>query len=216
MLEKIDIYDVATSLLHGILFLVASCILFPKAIQIAPPVAVSELVSSIAVICIAYFVGQVIVSVSSIIQPFLYWTWKGMPSKIVFSGRFPEEYLSADFIEMTKKILRKTSENNLSDAALFNKAMGIARKAEGSLSERHNRMYAYNRATFCNLIFILGLFILSCFYGQCKCLCCTQVIGIVIGLLLLLLLHWHRAKQRAFYYVREVLVVAERELTGGF
>lgn len=215
MIDKFDIYDIVTSLLHGTLFLVASVVLFPKTISVVRPLEISEVVMSAMFISGAYFLGQAITSISSLLQPFLFWTWGGMPSKIVFGGRFPEKYLSADLIGLAKKALQKSSDVKLSDATLFNKAMGIARKAEGSLSERHNQMYAYNRATFCNLIFILGLFILSCFYGRCKCLCCTQVIGIVIGLLLLLLLHWYRAKQRAFYYVREVLVVAERELAGG-
>ena len=215
MLEKIDIYDIVTSLLHGTLFLVAGCVLFPHAIKIVAPLGISEFASSIAFICIAYFVGQVITSVSSIIQPCLFWTWGGTPSKLAFEGKIPDKYISYDMVKLARTALQKTSQNNLSDLAIFSKAMSIARKTDGSLSERHSRMYAYNRVTFCNLILVLGLFVLSCFYGQGKGLCCAQIVGIVIVFFLMLLLHWYRAKQRAFYYVREVLVVAERELSGG-
>lgn len=215
MLEKIDIYDAVTSLSHGTLFLVAGYTLFPQATKLVPPLEISEFASSIAFICIAYFIGQVITSLSSIIQPFLYWTWGGRPSKLAFDGKMPDKYLSYDMVKLARAILQKSSSNNLSDAAIFNKAMGIARKAEGSLSERHNRMYAYNRVTLCNLALILGMFVLSCFYGRSKSFSCVQSAGIVIGFILLLLLHWYRAKQRAFYFVGEVLVVAERELSRG-
>ena len=151
MIDKFDIYDIVTSLLHGTLFLVASVVLFPKTISVVRPLEISEVVMSAMFISGAYFLGQAITSISSLLQPFLFWTWGGMPSKIVFGGRFPEKYLSADLIGLAKKALQKSSDVKLSDAALFNKAMGIARKAEGSLSERHNQMYAYNRATFCKL-----------------------------------------------------------------
>ena len=215
MLDKIDIYDVVTSLLHGTLFLVAGCVLFPQSMKVISPLEMSEVVSSIAFISIAYFTGQVITSVSSLIQPFLFWIWGGMPSNVVFKGKIPNKYIPYDMVELARIALQKTSPMPLSDAAIFSKAMGIARKADGSLSERHNRMYAYNRITFCNLALILGMFALSCFWGECKSFSYKQIAGVTIVFILLLLLHCYRAKQRAFYYVREVLIVAERELLGG-
>ena len=215
MIDKFDIYDIVTSLLHGTLFLGASFVLFPQAINNVRPLDISEVVMSAMFISVAYFLGQAITSISSLLQPFLFLTWGGMPSKIVFGGGFPEKYLSADLIGLAKKALQKSSDVKLSDAALFSKAMGIARKAEGSLSERHNQMYAYNRTTLCNLILLLGLFIASCFHGSCREFGWTAIAATLICIAFLLLLHWYRAKQRAFYYVREVLIVAECELAGG-
>lgn len=215
MIDKFDIYDIVTSLLHGTLFLGASVVLFPQAINFVRPLEISEVVMSAIFISVAYFLGQAITSISSQLQPFLFLTWGGMPSKRVFGGRFPEKYLSADLIDLAKKALQKTSDAKLSDAALFSKAMGIARKAEGSLSERHNQMYAYNRTTLCNLLLLTGLFIASCFYGLCKDFDGARITIVLVCSALLLVLHWYRAKQRAFYYVREVLIVAERELAGG-
>lgn len=215
MIDKFDIYDIVTSLLHGTLFLGASIVLFPQVMNVVHPLEISEVVLSAMFISVAYFLGQAITSISSLLQPFLFWTWGGKPSRIAFSGRFPEKYLSADLINFAKKALQKTSEKVLSDAALFNIAMGIARKAEGSLSERHNQMYAYNRATLCNLILLLGLFIVSCFHGFCRNFGGIKIVVVLSCFALLLVLHWYRAKQRAFYYVREVIVVAGRELSGG-
>ena len=215
MIEKFDIYDVMTSLLHGTLFLAATFVLFPQVISVERPLEVSEILLSIIFISIAYFLGQVITSISSIIQPLLFWTWGGMPSTVVFSGHFPEKYLSSDFINLAKNALQKSAAVKLSDAALFSKAMGIARKAEGSLSERHNQMYAYNRTALTNLILMFGLLVISCSCGLCRNFSAGKIVAISAVLGLLLILHWYRAKQRAFYYVREVVVVAERELSGG-
>ena len=215
MIERIDIYDAMTSLLHGTLFLATSFVLFPQVINVVHPLEAFEVLQSIIFICIAYFLGQIITSISSFTQPLLFWTWGGMPSAIVFSGHFPEKYLAADVIDLAKNALQKTSDIKLSDAALFSKAMGIARKVEGSLSERHNQMYAYNRTALTDLILMLGLFVISCFCGLCKDFGAGRIVAIFVVLGMLLILHWYRAKQRAFYYVREVIVVAERELSGG-
>jgi hypothetical protein len=215
MIEKFDIYDAVTSLLQGTIFFSACLVLFPQTMKIVGPLGDSEIVLTLMSVSIAYFIGQVVVSISSMIQPFLFWSWGGKPSKLAFEGKLPEKYISVDMVELARTALKKSSSLELSDAALFNKAMSIARKADGSLSERHNQMYAYNRASFCNLLLILGLFAMSCNYGLCKNLSIIHIFGIVIGFLLLLLLHWYRTKQRAFYYVREVLIVAERELSRG-
>ena len=214
MLEKIEIYDAITSLLHGTVFIIVSFVLFPQLMNVISPLEVSQIVTSIGFISIAFFVGQIIISVSSLMQPFLFWTWGGMPSKQAFDGKLSDKYLPSDMIQLARAALQKLSQTKLSDTALFCKAMSIARKAEGSLSECHNQMYAYNRAAFCNLILISGLFAMSCLYGICKSFGSGRIISIATGFFLLLLLHWYRAKQRAFYYVREVLVVAERELSG--
>lgn len=215
MLEKLDLYDVVTSLLHGTLLLASGLVLFPQAMDFVRHIELPEIVLSIMFVSTAYFFGQVITALSSMIQPFLFWTWGGMPSKRVFSEQFPEKYLSSDLINRAKDALQRTSDVKLSDAALFSKAMAVARKAEGSLSERHNQMYAYNRTTLINLILILGLFVCSFFGGICKDFSVCRIIIVSVGFVLLLILHWHRARQRSFYYVREVLVVAERELSGG-
>ena len=91
MLEKFDFYDVVTSLLHGTLFLAASLVLFPQVMDRVRPLEISEIVVSIMFVSISYFFGQVITTISSILQPFLFWTWGGMPSRLVFNGQFPEK-----------------------------------------------------------------------------------------------------------------------------
>lgn len=215
MIEKFDIYDMVTTILHGTLFVASCIVLSPKTTRVLATLNMPETISATIFICTAYFAGQVITAISSIIQPFLFWTWGGKPSDRIFVGAFPESYLSPDFVETAIASLRNASPKGSSNTSLFSKAMAIARKADGSLSERHNRMYAYNRVALVNTFLISLVFIHSCFYGLCMSCNSKTITCIGIGLVSLVFIHWYRAKQRAFYYVREVLVVAERELAGG-
>jgi hypothetical protein len=58
----------------------------------------------------------------------------------------------------------------------------------------------------------LALFIFSFWGGLASRLTWRQDISILVVLGLLLTLFWYRAKQRGFYYVREVLLCAERHI----
>lgn len=215
MIEKIDIYDIVTSLVQGSLFVMACLVLFPQCLDAMRILAVPEIVATLMFVSLTYFIGQSIVAVSSILQKALFFTWGGAPSERVFNGRFPKKYLSPDMIDHVREVLERTSFVELSDGALFLKASGIARAAKGSLSERHNQMYAYNRVTITNLLLVIGLVILSRFEGLGANISPTGFALFLGVTVFLLILHWIRARQRAFYYVREVLVVAERELEGG-
>ena len=215
MLEKIDIYDIVTSFVHGTLFVMACLVLFPQCLDVVRILAVPEIVATLMFVSLTYFLGQSIVAVSSILQKALFWTWGGTPSECVFNGRFPKKYLSSDMIDHVREVLKRTTSDELSDEALFLKASGIARASKGSLSERHNQMYAYNRVTITNLLLVIGLVILSRFEGLGANISLTGFALLLGVLVLLLILHWIRARQRAFYYVREVLVAAERGLEGG-
>lgn len=213
MLERFDLYDITTSLLHGVLLLAALIFLFPQLNETVNLSQLSESFSVIIFISIAYVTGQIITTVSSLFQFLLFWTFGGKPSDKVFSGKFPVEYLPRDIVSSAKEKLQKSLGVTASDSALFLKAASIAKKAEGSLSELHNRMYAFNRSAVMTDLAILCLFIISWFYGRFVPYSCCQKFWIVIGFIIVIFLHWNRARQRALYYVREVIIVSERELS---
>ena len=215
MLEKLELHDVVTALLHGTLLIGATVVLFPKLLDFIGMSDLPEGIPTLFFLFWAYFIGQVLVALSSFSQDLLYRTWGGKPSDHVFDGTFPEKYLPADSIKSAKCALQKRFGEHFSDRALFSVAMGIARKAEGSLSERHNQMYSYNRVCLTNLLIVSCLFAVSCFRGRCATLTGWEILVVAGGLLVLVFLHWYRAKQRAHYYVSEVVRVAERELAGG-
>ena len=214
MLEKLELHDVVTALLHGTLLMGVTLVLFPKVVDSIGIPNLPEGIPTLFFLFGAYFIGQVLVALSSLGQGLLYKTWGGKPSDHVFDGTFPEKYLPADSIKSAKCALQKRYGENFSGKALFSAAMGIARKAEGSLSERHNQMYSYNRVCLTNLLIVSCLFALSCFRGRCATLTGWEILVVAGGLLGLVLLHWYRAKQRAHYYASEVVRVAERELAG--
>lgn len=215
MLEKFEIHDIVTALLHGTLLMGITAVLFPNLLAFVEIPDLPEGIPTLFFLFAAYFSGQVIVAISSFTQGLLYRTWRGKPSEQVFDGYWPEKYLNADSIKSAKLALQRVCGEACSDKALFSRAMGIARKAEGSISERHNQMYSYNRVCLTNLLIVSCLFALSCFWGRCATLTCGEIGIVAVALLGLLVLHWYRAKQRAFYFVSEVLRVAERELAGG-
>lgn len=215
MLEKLELHDVVTALLHGTLLMGATVVLFPEVVACARIPEFPEGIPTLLFLFAAYFLGQVLVALSSFGQDFLYCTWGGKPSDQVFDGAFPEKYLSSDSIKSAKRALQKICGNDCAGKALFSKAKGIARKAEGSLSERQNQMYSYNRVCLATLFVVAGLFAMSCRWGRCASMTCGTRFMVWCALLGLLWLHWYRAKQRAFYYVSEVLRVAEREISRG-
>ena len=207
--------------MHGTLFIFALLYFFPDMVGIfvfvdyeVPRFQFPDSILLLIFMSLAFFWGQTIMALSSYFQWFLFLTWGGKPSDKVFSGSFPQKYLSDDLIKLAKEKLQSSFATPCSDSALFSKAKCIARKAEGSLSERHNQMYAYNRIAFLNILAISIIFLCSCYFGICEWIpmWCRCVLGIIF--FLLLCIHWYRAKQRAFYYVSEVIIVAERELSG--
>lgn len=212
MLEHFDLYDITTSLLHGVLILAALLFLFPQLNETLNLLSLPESLSVIIFISIAYVTGQIITIISSLSENLLFITFGGKPSDKVFIGKFPVEHLPMGIVSSAKEKLQKSLGGTSSDSALFLKAASIARKAEGSWSEIHNRMYAFNRSAIITYLAILSLFIISCFYGRFVSYTCCQKFWIVIGFIIVILLHWKRAKQRALYYVREVIIVSEREL----
>lgn len=213
MIEKLDLYDVLTALLHGVLFMTYCCTLFPSLQTSVQNIALPESVLIVMFVATAYFIGQTLSVLSNMLERPLFLTWGGKPSDITLKRQKSSPYINRDTVVLALEKLRQKYGDDTSTEALFAAAMTIARSAEGSLSERHNRMYAYYRMTIANLILCSGVFALSCFRG----IGVDMSIGtrcLLLGLLLVLIaLHWFRAKQRAFYFVREVLLVAVRELT---
>lgn len=215
MVEKIDLYDITTAMLHGVLFLAYTFFLFPQIIVEMKGVELPEVVIVIVFIAITYFCGQVLSAIASMMQRFLDWSWGGKPSDIVMDKRDGCGYISCSAIDRAITMLKNNCGGDTSNRSLFNAAIVIARSSASSLTERHNRMYAYYRVCFVNLLLCIVSFFLSCSCGRGHGMAWSTRIVSVLTLLLLITLHWIRAKQRAFYFVREVLFVATRELTKG-
>src|SRR5207253_7300371 len=102
-----------------------------------------------------------------------------------------------------------------SDRSLFLYAMQKAETSGNSRVAKFNGLYAYHRAMLALVLISLGVILASMCWGMMKGWTWRDKIGIVAVDILLLVIFWVRAKQRGFYYVREVLSTTERLLDAG-
>ena len=110
--------------------------------------------------------------------------------------------------EKLKEAVGDTAEHH----SLFLYAMQLTDGQDVGRVRRFNTLYAYHRALLV-LVLLCGLTLgVSMIWGVAAGWATGQKICAGIGILTLLVLIWHRAWQRACYYVREVLLTAERIL----
>ena len=100
------------------------------------------------------------------------------------------------------------------DRSLFLRAMQLAESAGNARVQRFNSLYAYHRGLITLTLIALAILLASFQWGATAEWACGLKFAGFLALLLILVLTWHRAKQRAYYYVREVLLTAERVLDG--
>lgn len=211
MTEKFDYYDALSFFIPGMLLLGWVSICFPGLVQIGSSANFPSAFASILLIALSLFLGQIIQAVASIVEPIIYRTWGGRPSDKALQegikGYLPEETA----IRIRKKLEKSIGEQTEAHS-LFLFAMQCADSAGVGRSRQFNSLYAYHRGLLV-LVIISGLILLcSMKWGGATSFSIWQNVAALIGVILWALLIWYRAKQRAFYYVREVLLTAERVL----
>ena len=118
--------------------------------------------------------------------------------------------MPVDSAKRIKSKLQQWVGNDASDHALFMFAMQQADGADIGRARRFNSLYAYHRGLAVLLVIMIGMLALSSKWGRVAAWNWGLQVASFATLGLLTVLMWHRAKQRANYYVREVLHVAER------
>ncbi len=144
---------------------------------------------------IAFVLGYFINTLSSWLEDFYFWTWRGKPSNRLLDGkdiwkvRFYEH-------EKAKQVLQsENSSNTTSNDALFAIAMRYATPETNSRIPDFNANYAFARVILTTILISSGFMIYS-YYSKWE----VYVISIP-----LILIAWYRAKQRGYYFSREVL-----------
>ena len=211
MLEKFDFYDLMSSLIPGALIVGLIGVLFPVTCSQLVPDGDTAF-SAITLTALIIFVGQLLVAAGSIVEPLLFYTWGGKPSDQALTKGLGDRYMPYHRAQRIKTKLQSMSEHNASSSSLFLKAMTLARNSQNNLAERFNALYAYQRTL---VVLILASFVLitvSRFEGILNSVSEGKFWFGVSVLAVILLVCWQRAKQRAYYFVREVLMSAEREM----
>ena len=181
-------YDILSKLITGLL------VSFVIIKFYFPNIDFSKIGEVIFITALAYIVGFFIDTFSSWLEPFYYFTWKGRPSDRFISGKGLGKIKVPSHLESIKSHLRTlVKSETIPDNELF----GIALRS--TKSERvtdFQNLYAFSRSLLTSFI-ILFFVLLPKFY------CCWVFYSISVFLIFVL---WLRAKQRAYYFVKEVLV----------
>jgi len=212
MTEKLELYDILGTIVPGVLlvYLLSTCFSAPPELRSAAGFPDAFLL--IVLTALAVFAGQLVQALGSSLEPALNWTWGGKPSSRALQSGLGDRYLPLDAATRIKLKLQAAVGSEQSPASLFLVAMQRAEGAAGSRASRFNALYAYHRAllvlTMLSFILLGAAMqwgVLSPWWPEEKAL-------LLIADAFLLALLWHRTKQRSFYYVREVLLTAERVL----
>ena len=212
MQDKFDIYDVLGVLVPGVLIVCAVPLAFPGVAKAVGEAALPDGFAFVGLTAAGVFAGYLVQALASLIEPLLNKTWGGRASERALSGGLGNRYFAAaDGARIRAKLLTLANPD-ASDQSLFYIAMQRAENAGSSRAPRFNALYAYHRALVVLTLSALSMFIFSFWGGLASRLTWKQNVSIVVVLVLLLVLFWHRARQRGYYYVREVLLCAEQQI----
>lgn len=209
MIEKMDYYDIIGTLIPGILLVSWVPICFPDLTMAFSMTGFPSAFTFVACLAVAIFVGQLIQAMGSLIEPVLFWSWGGRPSeKAIEEGL--GKYLPEDAGRRIRGKLQAKVENDASSQSLFLYAMQLTDAANIGRATRFNGLYTYHRSQVVLVFVGLVMAAISCAFGRFASGHWWHTASLILGLLLMLLLAWYRAKQRAMYYVREVLLAVEK------
>lgn len=215
MIDKLDYYDVLSILVPGALGGYWLAICFPQTTAAVGNVRLPESIDVIAYIALSVFIGHLIQALSSLVEPFLEWTWGGRPSDRALQNGIGDRYLPADAAHRIREKLALIVGRGASDRSLFLWAMRRSQTSPYSRVQLFNSLYAYHRALLILVGIGVALWLASARWGAADAWSESVRITVLVILLALLVLVWGRTKQRAFHYVREVLLVTEQMIDDG-
>jgi hypothetical protein len=215
MTQKFELYDVLGILVPGIILLSLIAVSFPGILTASSGIGFPAAFTVICLTAVAAFLGQLVQAIASFLEPVFDWSWGGRPSERALKEGLGTRYLPADSANRIRAKLAKAVGDTASDRSLFLYAMQKAETSGNSRVAKFNGLYAYHRAMLALVLISLGVILASMCWGTVKHWSWREKIGIVAVDFLLLVIFWLRAKQRGFYYVREVLTTAERLLDAG-
>lgn len=213
MQDKFDIYDVLGVLIPGVLVVAAVQLAFPMLAKFIPEIQLPEGFAFVIVTSLSVFTGYLVQALASLCEPVLYKTWGGRPSENALDYGLGERYFPVDTGKRIKHKLQVATDSHATSRSLFLYAMQIAESCGSARVSRFNALYAYHRALLFMNVVALFVFIASFYHGLASTLSWKQNAVTLALLALLTLLFWNRARQRGYYYVREVLLCAEQQIS---
>lgn len=209
MTNKFDPYDILGTIVPGTLLLGWAAVCFPKLCSGATQVNFPDAFTVIVLTALAVFLGQLVQAVASLCEPALFKSWGGRPSDTALEKGI-EGYFPADSAKRIREKLDAAIGQDSQEHSLFLYAMQLSDGQDVGRARRFNTLYAYHRALLV-LVILCGLMLIAAmFWGFALPWTVPQKLAAGGVFVVLIWLIWHRAWQRACYYVREVLLTAER------
>lgn len=165
----------------------------------------------LVILATAIVVGQVIQALGSLVEPFYYWTWGGRPSDRALKAK-GKQTSSAQAERLRKRLanyIGADTSRPLTDQEVFLGALSLCTHKTLGRVQRFNSLYAYHRALTTLLLISTIMTLAIIFFVEPNP---PAAWPIVLCELVATLLLWFRTKQRASYYVDEVLRMADLEL----
>lgn len=208
MIDKCDYYDILGILVPGVLLSFWVPICFPQLSDVV--VDFPSEIDLLGFVALTIFVGHIVQAVASAVEePVLFRLWGGRPSEVALARGLGERYLPSDAAQRIRRKLAASFGSDASNRALFLGAMRLANAAPNSRAQTFNSLYAFHRALLVVSVAAQFLLILSSWWGAAGDWTDGRVAVFAGVLLALLILMYCRTRQRAYYFVREVLLVAE-------
>ena len=221
MNSKFNYYDLLGIVVPGVLGIAGVALLLHFAgIETSMP-EIPGSVLAVVLVFLAFFVGQVVQALGQVMERLYHWSWGGKPNALLVQGKrgyagfgTDDGMRIASLLLADRNHIADTNIVEMDGERLFAYARSLVHA--GNLQERAERfqgLYAYHRAL---LTEVLALFALDGVTFVGKGLFSKQWLfeaGIalpVLGFLVVLL--WNRTRQRAYYYAREVMLMAEQVL----
>ncbi|HET6890676.1 MAG TPA: hypothetical protein VFH31_06205 [Pyrinomonadaceae bacterium] len=211
IIDKFEFYDVLGSLVPG---LVAIGMIFGAWWWTGHRLQIPSMPQGVPVLVIlatAIVVGQVIQALGSLVEPFYYWTWGGRPSDRALKAK-GKQTSSAQAERLRKRLanyIGADTSRPLTDQEVFLGALSLCTHKTLGRVQRFNSLYAYHRALTTLLLISTIMTLAIIFFVEPNP---PAAWPIVLCELVATLLLWFRTKQRASYYVDEVLRMADLEL----
>jgi len=212
-MEKLSFYELLSWIVPGSLLVASANAFFPEVGQHFAGAGLPESFRLTALIALAVFLGQIAESLTSLIDPLLQWTWGGRASEVALQRGLGNRYLPIDSAIRIRSILVDAIGHKATDRSLFLFAIQRATASGSTKVETFNALYGYHRVLLTLSLCILLMFSASRCFGLLPQVSNRNTMFIVCGLTLVSALLWYRARQRGYYFVREVLLSAERVLT---
>lgn len=150
---------------------------------------------------IAFGLGYLLNTLGSWLEYFFFFTWGGIPSSKLLDGKYIKKIKVYNYKSIKESLKTKTSNQTPCNIELFAIAMRRVFTSKDNRADDFSNSYAFAR-TMLTCAILSSITIIAVYYNDWRAYLTIPII----------LIFWYRAKQRAYYFAREILqIYSEKE-----